>query len=384
MADAEGRILGHAAPGAAAATDWERFPGEIWTAAPVLAHAHLDGWDAPAGRFRRAPFAGWIRDLLEWREGSDRLSSRASASAASARLAETGCGLAAAHVGGAEAAGAPDSALELLAWREVLDPFPVDGGPAAHQRWLRAMPPCAGLALHAPYTVELALAREIFARARGAVSLHLAESEEERMCLATGRGPLAELLAERRGRRPEGGYSSPVAWLASAGGMRRGTLAVHATNLTVEELHALARAGVSTVFCPGTHRWFGRPEPRFAAAGLFPSALGCDSRASNEDLDPLREFRLALRLLPAWKPEDAWHALTAGGARAIGRPGGASLAAGSPLRALRLRDARAVAAAAGEPDAPRRGAALLRWLASCEDPTLAGARIPAPDHAISG
>jgi cytosine/adenosine deaminase-related metal-dependent hydrolase len=375
-AAADGSLLGLLPESAAPAQSWERFPGEVWTAAPVLAHAHLDGWDAPRERLPREPFADWIRALLAWRSGAGRLAPARSAERAAERLAAAGCALAALHVGETGAEGPADLGVEWLAWREVLDPFPDDPPEDAARRWRRAAPPCHGLALHAPYTVDLGLARAVFARG-GPVSLHFGETGEERECLARGAGPLAELLAERRGRRPEGRWPSPLAWLAEAGGLRGGVLAVHASALDAEELRALRRAGVGIVFCPGTHLWFGRGEPAFAGAGVFPDALGCDSRASNDDLDPLREFRLALRLLPGWSPQAAWRALTEGGAAALGRPHAAGFAPGAPLRALRLADPRAHAAAAS----PDGAAALLGWLAGCEDPHHHGARIPPRVHA---
>jgi len=384
VTDAAGSIVRRASIGDQPDLNWERFPGEIWTAAPVLAHAHLDGWDAPAARFRRAPFAAWVQDLLAWREQPDRLSASQSAERACAQLARAGCGLAAVHVGENGAEGAQNAPLELLAWREVIEPFPTGDAATSFRSWQHSAPPCHGLALHAPYTVDVELAREVFARTGGLVSVHLGETSEERTCLADGTGPLADLLADRRGRRPAEGFDSPVAWLAAVGGMRSGTLAVHASALDADELRALDHAGVAIVFCPGTHLWFDRPEPRFSEAGVFPRALGCDSRASNDELDPLREYRLALRVLPAWAPELAWHALTEGGASVLRRVGRASLEPGSPARFLRLRDPRACVVIRAEADDAHRAAALLRWLASCEDPVLAAARIQEPIHETSG
>lgn len=352
----------------------ERFAGEIWTAAPVLAHAHLDGWDAPAQDFRRAPFADWVRDLLAWRTDPRRMTPGESAAAALHELDRNGCGAVAVHAAepGAEG-GAPGPAI--VAWREVLEPATPDAG-AAWRRWTESCAPCEALALHAPFTVDLGLAREVFARQRGVVSLHLGESDEERRCLAAGDGPLADLLEERRGRRPPGGFASPMAWLSAAGGLRPGTLAVHGGALEEEELRALRRAGVALAFCPGTHLWFGRPAPAFSDAGVMPDALGCDSRASNETLDPLREFRLALRVLPDWPRAAAWRALTEGGARAIGRPDLSGFARGAPLRALRVADPRAEHRLRGAGDARDRAESLLEWLGTCEDPRLAPDRIP--------
>lgn len=378
--DRRGRVLGRLPAAGAPAENWERFPGETWTAAPVLAHAHLDAWDAPAAAWPRASFAAWVRALLAWRASAARLSDEASADAACARLAETGCARIGVHAGGPGERGPAGAAPDRFVWREVLDPFPAEPAVAAAARWRRAAAGFDGLALHAPYSVDPGLAREVFAN-HARVSLHLGESDEERRCLARGEGPLAELLAERRGRAPAGRWPSAVAWLAEAGGLRAGTLAVHGGDLRVEELRSLRRAGVALVFCPGTHAWFERPAPAFAEAGVFPDALGCDSRASNQDLDPLREFRLAVAQLPAWPHEAAWAALTAGGNRALGRPPSAGSVRGTPLRVLRLADPRLEALRRVEKDPQRRAAALLRWLAATADPIRRGARIPDLRHA---
>jgi len=382
LTDAGGTIRALAAEQDLPAAAWERFPGELWTAAPVLAHAHLDGHDAPAARFRRRPFAAWIADLLAWRAEPGRLGAADSAAAARAELRRGGCGLVAAHGSESGAELSDEDGPEVLAWREVLDPFPADAPAAALARWRElAGPQSAGLALHAPYTVDLVLARALFRGAVGPVSVHLGETEEEREALAHGTGPLADLLRARRGRVMGERHASPVAWLAAAGGLRPGTLAVHGGALRAEELQQLARAGVSLVFCPGTHRWFDRPPPAFAAAGVFPAALGCDSRASNEVLDPLREFRLACALLPGRAADGWWAALTAGGAAALQRPDLGSLEPGRHARPLRFRDARALAAASSAPSTGSRAAAFCAWLAAEPEPQILAARIPDPQNA---
>lgn len=387
LTDAVGRIVALEPESALPAASWERFPGETWAAAPVMAHAHLDGWDAPAARFRRQPFAAWIADLLAWRAESERLSSAGSATAARAELRRGGCGLVAAHGSEPGAELSDEDGPEVLAWREVLDPFPADAPAAALARWRElAGPQSAGLALHAPYTVDLDLARELFRAAAGPVSLHLGETEEEREALAHGTGPLADLLRARRGRVMEERHASPVAWLAAAGGLRPGTLAVHGGALRAGELQELARAGVSLIFCPGTHRWFDRPPPMFAAAGVFPSALGCDSRASNEALDPLREYRMACALLPEQDAASWWAALTEGGAVALQRLDLGRLEPGRRARPLRFRDARALEAvsrarASGTGAAGGRAAAFCAWLAAEPEPQILAARILDPQHA---
>ena len=176
-------------------------------------------------------------------------------------------------------------------------------------------------------------------------------------------------------------FTSPVDWLAACGGLRPGTLAVHGTALTSEELQTLTTGGVSIVFCPGTHQWFDRPRPAFAAAGIYPAALGCDSRASNEALDPLREFRLACSLIPERGPAGWWHALTEGGARALQRRDLGRLDARHRLRPLRFCDPRALEALAMAPDPASKAAAFCSWLAAAPEARFLAARIPDPHHA---
>ncbi len=378
LTDGEGRIAALLPEAELPAARWERFPGEIWTAAPVLAHAHLDGWDAPVERLRRAPFAAWIEDLLEWRGAPGRMSPAASAGAALGELQARGCGLVAVHAGEPGVLPPPPSAVEVLAWREVLDPFPAQGAEAAADAWRTAAVDCAGLALHAPYTVDLGLARCLFARGQQPFSLHLGESPEEREFLRSGSGPLADLLRTRRGRAPTERFASPVAWLAAAGGLGPATLAVHCGDLDVAELRALASAGTTIAFCPGTQDWFGRSRPAFAAAGVYPDALGCDSRASNVALDPLREFRLACAQFPERSRSAWWTALTEGGAEALRRPELGRLVPGCSARALRLRDDRAWAQEEGP---AARAAAVCAWLAETADPGVRGVTMAEPSHA---
>lgn len=348
----------------------------------MLAHAHLDGWDAPAGTFRRMPFAAWIADLLAWRAGAERMAAKAAATAARAELTASGCGMVAVHAGEDGVEEFPqDGGCHVLAWREVLDPFPPDSPALAAARWRATADPRAGLALHAPYTVDLGLAVEVFAAAAGPVSLHLGETAEERQFLARGEGALADLLHARRGRLPERRFASPVEWLAAAGGMRAGTLAVHGGDLRVEELRALAEAGVAIVFCPGTHQWFGRPVPNFERAGVLPAALGCDARSCNERLDPLREFRLACAQMPSRDAQGWWSVLTEGGARALGQPDFGRLAPGRLALPLRLADPRALSCLAGADTPQRAAAALCAWLAATPDPLRRVTTISHPAHA---
>jgi len=342
----EGRVAGFELPASCPAARVERFPGELWAAAPLLLHAHLEDFDAPSRSWPRTPFSGWVRHLMAWRLGEDRLDPAESARRTLLELERNGTGFLLAHLGeaGVERLGispwvGAGSRPEVHPLKELLAPGPgaaagllekLDRSPDARAR---------GVALHAPYTVSEELARGVFARARAwsvPVSIHLGEHEEERSLLAGRGGPLAGLLEEKGHPLKRETWSSPVDWLESVGGLRPGVLAVHGGNLTSGELHRLADARVGTIWCPGTHRYFGRPAPAFGVDGAPLPLLGCDSRASNPVLDPLREVRLAREMLPGADPRAWWKRLTEDAGLVLGRPELGRLGTGGLFRPLRI------------------------------------------------
>ncbi|MBC8329272.1 MAG: amidohydrolase family protein [Planctomycetes bacterium] len=320
----------------------ERFPGELWCAAPVMAHAHLESFDAPAATWPRTGFAAWAEALVEWRRGPRRDDAE-SADATLDLLGRGGCGLVLAHVGGElgseSAAAAGRGRPELICLRELFQPDPELAEAALAEA--RGAP----VALHSPFGVSSDLARRAFA-AGGLISIHLGEHPEERQFLATGAGPLADLFRRRDRPVARQRWDSPVDWLEDVGGARRGTLAVHCGDLGAAELTRLHVAEVGLVWCPGTHRWFQRPPPAFLDADGPLPALGCDSLASNETLDPMREFRLAHAALPAAGAQAWWRAATETGARLLGREELGHLRPGADCRCLRFRPGRSLASAA--------------------------------------
>lgn len=323
-----------------------RFPGEVWVAAPILLHAHLESYDAPSSLWPRESFAEWVDYLLRWRAQEERLAPSESAWESLRELAATGCGLVVTHVAeyGADGRTMPATKLpplfpEVYAFQELFAPDPSDQEIVLRQ--LDANPPSAhhGFALHAPYSVSEELARAVLARAKGwavPVSIHLGEHAEEREFLRDGTGPLADLF-RRRGRplknRP---WASPVDWLQGVGGLGPGTFVVHGGDLDAEEVHRLQASGVQVVWCPGTHLYFDRPRPSFADDRVRLPALGCDSRASNARLDPLRELRLAFAFLPDPGPQKWWASLTQSGAAALQRSDLGQLQVGGRARILRI------------------------------------------------
>ncbi len=313
----------------------ECFPGECWAAAPVFAHAHLESFDAPSEEWRGGGFCAWVEKLLAWRETENRLDAQASAALSLAEMARFGCGLAACHVD-VESFELPavSHLPEVLSLLEVFAPGLQD---LTYYPLAQAVAR-GGVALHAPYSVHPAVAQEVFYlfKTFGLVSIHLGEHPEERQLLAEGSGPMAELLQKRGRELPKQRWPSPVAWLAEMGGLRRGTLAIHGGDLSKEELQCLQESGVQMVFCPGTHQFFERPQPQFLAANLPLPALGCDSRASNRQLNPLREVALAWQMVPEPGPQAWWQALTQTGAQALHRGDLGALDLGKRARFLRL------------------------------------------------
>lgn len=341
-----------------------RFAEEVWTVAPVLAHAHLESWDAPAEQWQRGSFTEWVQELMAWR-GQDRLDAQESARQSLQALGQSGASCVAAHVGEpfdlAGALAMTPGAPRVLAWQEWI------GAGELSEPW----PGLHGFALHAPYSVPLPQAQALLARSqsRGEVlSLHLGEHAEEREFLASATGPMADMVQARQGSLPATRFASPVDWLEAAGGMRPGVLAVHGGDLSAEELQRLQGAGVSLVYCPGTHEYFARDRPAFVEAGGLPPALGCDSMASNRCLDPLYELRLACQQMPEFGPQAWWAALTAGGAEALHQVDLGHWKPGAEARVLRLSQVPSSATASA--------AELCAYLASGEATRIAEGSLP--------
>lgn len=354
----------------------DEFPEELWVAAPRMLHAHLESFDAPSADWPRDSFSAWASALLKWRwEDCDRLDAAESVHASIAELKQAGCGFvltSSSEPGAHTAANGGDCAVE--SWPELFEPDPACAQEVM-DRFLSDHPNARGLALHAPFSVSTELARLAFAWAEHAgrfVSVHLGEHDEERALLAQHAGPLAELLRARGRALPSQRWTSPVEWLEDvAPGARPRVLAVHGGDLSVAELRAMQHKQVSLVFCPGTHAYFGRPDPAFAEAGLAAPLLGCDSRASVTRLNPWDELRRAAELMPSYSGQQWWQAVTTRAAAVLGQDGTeGSLLPGRFARIARLPD-----------PGLREPAALCDSLVSDEGPLPhASTGLPAPSH----
>ena len=184
----------------------------------------------------------------------------------------------------------------------------------------------AGISPHSPYTVSLTgwpLIMQVAIACKMPVAVHLAESREEVDLLHSGRGPLRELLDERRGWTAGlmALFCRPIEYLRKIESAPR-ALVVHGNYLDDEEIAFLAARAetMSVVYCPRTHAYFGHdryPLVAMLAAGAN-VAVGTDSRASSPDLCMLSELRLVARTFPEVPPRQVLELGTLNGARALG------------------------------------------------------------------
>jgi aminodeoxyfutalosine deaminase len=207
-----------------------------------------------------------------------------------------------------------------------LSPFAHDAARrAAHAdvARLEALGVAAGLSPHAPYSVAAALGRdmvELARRRRIPLAMHLAETEAERELVATGTGPLRDLLERLGAWNPAAppGLLPAADWITRLARAPRG-IVVHGTFLdhdpTALERLARHRDRLGVVVCPRTTLALSGRLPPLAAfreAGVR-VAVGTDSRASNPDLSVLAECR-ALVAAAAASPEEAVRMATEAGA----------------------------------------------------------------------
>jgi 5-methylthioadenosine/S-adenosylhomocysteine deaminase len=166
---------------------------------------------------------------------------------------------------------------------------------------------------HAPYTVSdetLKRIRQLADELEIPIHMHVHETEQE-----------VREAAARDGHRP-------LARLEALGLLNPSLMAVHATQLTDEEIEALARRGCNVIHCPRSNLKLASGACRTAsliAAGVN-VALGTDGAASNNRLDVWAEMDTAALLAK----------LIAGDAEALPAPTALRMATFNGARALGL------------------------------------------------
>ena len=128
----------------------------------------------------------------------------------------------------------------------------------------------------------------------------------------------------------------PVAAMDRIGLLDKNTLAVHALQVTAEEIETLARSGVRVCVCPRSNFILHGLLPDisgFISAGLIP-ALGTDSLASCDSLDLFDEMRFVNEHYPDLEAEAILRMATQAGAAALGRPELGNLTPGGQTRPI--------------------------------------------------
>ncbi|MFO7748612.1 MAG: amidohydrolase family protein [Desulfobacteraceae bacterium] len=296
----------------------------------VNAHLHLE-LSALAHRLSfDSGFKAWVKQLLDQREvlGEERLAQGADRGAKN--LVQSGT-LFAAEITtlGITARNMRSAGLGGTWFREFLGPLAaaqaVLGDPKKGLFKDHAGKLDVSAAGHAPHTAspELLVALKQETRARGlCFSIHVAESEEERQFITTGKGQWADFLRERDIDFSSWPVPAPgeIAYLDRLNLLDEKTLVVHLLNCDEKDFERVAARGAKPVLCPRSNVNLHGKLPNLPAmvkAGLTP-ALGTDSLASCDSLSLFDEMAFVSQRFPAMDPASVFAMATVNGAVALG------------------------------------------------------------------
>ncbi len=157
-----------------------------------------------------------------------------------------------------------------------------------------------GISPHAPYTVSRRLFEKItdYALAQNVkISIHAAESNQERDFFTTGEGFFAELYKNLNieWHAPQ---ISTIEYLAKIGVLQTKPLLAHCVKVSEKDIEIIAESAARVAHCPKSNAKFGHgiaPLEKFLAAHIR-VGFGSDSVASNNTCDILEETRFATLL----------------------------------------------------------------------------------------
>ncbi len=322
-------------------SDVRQIPdSEQQSAAPLMlfppmvnAHTHLEfsGLTEPLGP--RDSFPGWIGSVLQHRNRPQR--DAASEISSGLRECERGC----LHTIGEIVTAAEISqyaesnVLQKVMFQEVIglsaarieEQYKMAATRVQQIRASGRQDLIAGLSPHASYTVHPELLQKLTSLSTEyglPMAMHLAETRAEMQLLEYGSGELAEMLQRMdlfSAKLFPGGRT--IRELLEIIAAAPQALVVHGNYLGQSELNFLQQQPQMTVvYCPRTHAWFRHavyPLQMMLTAGIR-VILGTDSRASNPDLDLLRELALVLQQNKWLKTEDAVSMISEQAAVALG------------------------------------------------------------------
>ncbi|HEX9021125.1 MAG TPA: amidohydrolase family protein, partial [Nitrospirota bacterium] len=183
-----------------------------------------------------------------------------------------------------------------------------------------------GLSPHSPYTVSESALRRIAAMSQKKnipLAMHVAESKDEIKLLRrknTGLEKLYQFAHWDLAWAPTG--HSSFEYLNRAGLLSPRLLAVHAVQVTDEDLALIKKSKTSIAHCPRSNKELGvgrMPLKKFLDAGIS-VGLGTDSLASSPSLNLWDEMRYAYKIhrRDGIKSLDIFKMATIGGAKALG------------------------------------------------------------------
>lgn len=219
--------------------------------------------------------------------------------------------------------------LRAVVYHEIISMNPVQGDHWRPTPRLPSRPSSliqAGLSPHTPYTVSQAALRAIsrLSQKKGIrIAMHIAESQDEIRLLQRKKNGLENLYCLAGwdlGLAPHG--DSSIVYLKGIGFLSPNLLAVHAVQVTGNDIEIIRKSRVAIAHCPRSNKETGvgkMPLKKFLDAGVN-VGLGTDSLASTPNLNMWDEMRYAYQIhrRSGVSAEDIFRLATINGAKALG------------------------------------------------------------------
>lgn len=153
---------------------------------------------------------------------------------------------------------------------------------------------------HSIYAFEPKRLKQFLTERQGPLSLHIAESDDEKNYFKNSLGDLFERIFAITGHKPHG-TDSAFEFLKNTTNNLSQMLLVHGNDLTTIQLNEIQKQkNICIVHCPGSFDYFGHRNFPLAEilSRKIPLALGTDSLASNFSFNFLDEINRFLKKYP--------------------------------------------------------------------------------------
>ncbi len=304
-----------------------RFPNCVLLPGLINAHCHLE-LSALRGRLPRGlPFPAWVKALREATAACTLEDYRSAARRGIAELIRGGT-TTVVDVGntGEALPTLAESPLRAFALVETLGSDPALAEEKFRSAVALAAPWRGGIAPHSAYACSPALLAAVIAHQTNfglPVTLHVAESREEKELFASGTGPLQDFCRTAYPDAPTHRDTTPVQYLDSLDLLPEGALLVHGNHLDSTDIEILRRRRATVVHCPSSHAFFDHfhfPCSRLREREV-PICLGTDSLASGDSLSMLDQLRSFHLVHPETRAEEVLAMATKTPAAALGLEG---------------------------------------------------------------